>query len=233
MKISDIPKIQAHRGFWTNDISENTLQGLDEASLQGYEMAEIDIQLSQDQKIVLFHDIDLQKFSDASRISQKTAQELFSNYQIELLEQIFQKTKIKYLNIELKVPVFKTGGILENQVVTLVEKYHWEDRVLFSSFSVGALYHLRLRNPKILRAFLWAKGETWRDLKRYLMWVGLIWMRPQLLHLCVDDFPNLFFRILKFLRIPFAVWTVRSRKQRDLYLNLGAVSVIEDANLIR
>ncbi len=233
MNISWLPKIQAHRGFWTELIRENTLQGLDEASRKGYEMAEIDIQLSQDQQIVLFHDIDLKKFSDSSRLSAKTAEQLRLDFQIEKLEEIFKQTEIKYLNIELKLPVFKIGGVLENKVIDLIEKHNWQDRVLFSSFSVGALYHLRHRNPKIPRAFLWAKGELWKDLNRYILWLGIFWMRPQLVHLCVDDFPNFFFKTLKFLRIPYAVWTVRSREQRELYLRLGALSVIEDANFIR
>ena len=54
------PKLIAHRGY-TQHYPENTLLGLEAAIEAGAEYIEVDIQLSKDQVVFLFHDRNLQR----------------------------------------------------------------------------------------------------------------------------------------------------------------------------
>ena len=58
---------------------ENTLESILEAVNLGFDMAEIDIQMTKDGKIIVFHDYDLKRlFNSNKKISELTYEELLT-----------------------------------------------------------------------------------------------------------------------------------------------------------
>jgi glycerophosphoryl diester phosphodiesterase len=159
--------IIAHRGF-SGRYPENTLIAIEEA-IKYSQMIEIDIQLSKDNVLVVFHDLSLKRTTNGTgRVKDKTLKELkeldaglwfsenFRGVKIPTLEEVLKLTKDKiFLNIEIKKSsVSKKHSLIEKLALELVNKYKMQDQVIFSSFSYLALKRIKLINPEIKTALL-------------------------------------------------------------------------------
>lgn len=156
--VNDGFTIIAHRGA-SAYYPENTLASFDGAIQLGAEMVELDVQLSRDGEVIVFHDETLSRCTDGrGRTAAHTLSELkkldagirfgaeFRGTRIPTLEEAlsFCDGKIA-VNIEIKAGVVTgtvTGGI-EEKCLNIVEKAGMGRHVVFSSFDPRALRHLR------------------------------------------------------------------------------------------
>ena len=124
---SDIMKKIGHRGV-RGIKPENTLESILEAVNLGFDMAEIDIQMTKDGKIIVFHDYDLKRlFNSNKKISELTYEELLTiTDEIPLLKEVIKNIKDKNmeLNIEIK-ELFQKNGIIE-ELKYLLERYSFK-----------------------------------------------------------------------------------------------------------
>lgn len=153
-------KITAHRGF-SSKAPENTEPAFTEALEVGSDFIELDVQLSKDKEIVVFHDKSLARitginenlrnldYQDLIQLDYgKWFGEEFSGTQIMTLNEVLEKFGNKInLNIEVK----KNDDELETAELTakLIEEYNCIDSCYVTSFSYNALRTVKKVNSDI------------------------------------------------------------------------------------
>ncbi len=152
--------ISSHRGN-SHIAPENTIPALESAIMAESDYAEIDIRQNKDGTLVLLHDKSLRRTAGMNEfIWELTDEQLnkldvgswfsleYLNTRIPTLEEvlIYCKDRIK-LNIEIKI----TGkeNTLEEQLVTLLEEYHYEDQCVISSSNYNTLRKVKELNEDI------------------------------------------------------------------------------------
>lgn len=164
--------IIAHRGA-SAYYPENTLASFDGAIRLGAEMVELDVQLSRDGEVVVFHDESLSRCTDgrgrtaAHRLSELKKLDAgirfgteFRGTRIPTLEEAlsFCGGKIA-VNIEIKAGAVTgrvTGGI-EEKCLHSVHRTGMDRHVVFSSFEPRVLRHLREIDKNAAVAVLYDK----------------------------------------------------------------------------
>ena len=118
-------KIISHRANIKNTIKENSLSGINECIKNGIDMIEIDIMLSKDDKIVIFHDEDLNRMYNVNmKIKDYNSDCLKEYFNIPTLAYVFKiiKNDCKiYLDIKGKekkiIKILKK--VIENNIHTV------------------------------------------------------------------------------------------------------------------
>lgn len=146
--------IISHRGIFNNqNIYENTLEAFKLSIEKGY-IIELDIRLTKDKKIVVFHDNNTKRLTKQNKIiEESTYQELNSQdiLHIPVLEEVLSLVAGKVpLLIEIK-PSTKAGEI-EELAMKYLNKY--KGKFAIQSFSPRVLYWFRRNYPNILRGQL-------------------------------------------------------------------------------
>ncbi len=151
--------LTAHRAGGFSQV-ENTLAGLESAIESGAELAEIDVQLTADGRVVVIHDRDLMRLAgepmvvSQSPLAQLASVPLFSKngqpqpYLASLDEFLgAAKDRIR-LNIELK-HFGPLSPKLVPAVLAAIESARMADQVVISSLSQNALRQVRAQNQSI------------------------------------------------------------------------------------
>jgi glycerophosphoryl diester phosphodiesterase len=152
--------ISSHRGN-SHLAPENTIPALESAILAESDYAEIDIQQSKDGTLVLHHDKSLQRTAGVNEfIWELTDEQLnkldvgswfsldYLNTRIPTLEEVLIHCKDRImLNIEIKI----TGkeNALEENLVNLLEEYHFENQCVISSSNYNTLRKVKKLNDDI------------------------------------------------------------------------------------
>jgi glycerophosphoryl diester phosphodiesterase len=164
------PVIFAHRGA-SAYAPENTLSSFILAVTQGADAIELDVRLSADGQVVVFHDSMLERTTNGTgHLAQKTLAELwaldagtsfsnkFSGEKIPLLEEVFEAVGNKtFINIELKNHTTLPDPLVE-KVCALMVKHGLEGRVLFSSFNAANLKRAYQLLPNVPCGLLTPRG---------------------------------------------------------------------------
>ena len=137
---TETPLIIAHRGA-SADLPENTLAAFALAAEQGADGIELDVQLTADKRIVIFHDPTLERFTGSkSKVSELTLAELKTvdlgeGQTIPTLDELLEFLGPRLLyNIELKNLSLRDNG-LEAAVADRIESFALLDLTLVSSFN--------------------------------------------------------------------------------------------------
>lgn len=172
-------QIFAHRGSKKTH-PENTMLAFIEAERVGADGIEFDVQLSADGEIVIIHDETLDRTTTLTGyVKNYTAEELkkadagiffseqFIGERIPLLREVFEWAAENDLimNVELKTDKFPYEGI-EQKVIDLIREFHFEDRIILSSFNHHSLEIAKEIAPEIERALLFK--ELPKDIENIL-----------------------------------------------------------------
>jgi len=150
--------IIAHRGA-SAYFPENTIPSFEGAIAVGADMVELDVQLTSDKEVVVFHDEKISRCTNGrGRIADYTLAQLkkldagswynkrFKNTRIPTLAEVLDICKNKIaVNIEIKTEAVSKmffGGI-EEKCLKIVEKNGMRRHVVFSSFDPRAVMHLK------------------------------------------------------------------------------------------
>ncbi|MED0675699.1 glycerophosphodiester phosphodiesterase family protein [Aneurinibacillus thermoaerophilus] len=180
--MKDVFLIYAHRGSSIN-YPENTLPAFAHAIKEGANGIELDVQLTKDGHVVVFHDWILQRITgQKGKISDYTLTQLrkmdfgawkhprFAGTPIPTLEQVLTRIAGKNitLNIELK-NFFAMKNGLEQKVIQLVHSHKMARQVIISTFNPFSLELLRKHDCKTDIAFLYfgQLREPWRYALEY------------------------------------------------------------------
>jgi glycerophosphoryl diester phosphodiesterase len=155
------PIVAAHRGA-RHQAPENTLAAFEAAFGLGAKAIELDVQLTRDGQVVVFHDWRLERTSnghgllrDHTLASLRTldagswfAPE-FAHERIPLLAEVLSALPAEVIvNVELKPGHLEDVGF-ERRVAELVQAHHLEQRVVFASFDHVAIQRIKRIAPHI------------------------------------------------------------------------------------
>ncbi len=167
------PMVIGHRGFVAPPgIPENTLPAFNKAFTEGADGIELDLQLTRDDQIVIFHDWTLKRFWNIpTKISRINSSELRAYHfetagnsnavGIPTLEELFQKLGgAGYFNLELKTKSLYPGRLVK-AVIEKIALWKVEDRVWISSFHPLVPGIVKKVNPQIVTGFLFSHWNYW------------------------------------------------------------------------
>ena len=155
-------KVYAHRGY-SGRYPENTMLAFRKAAEVGADGIELDVQLTKDDQLVVFHDETIDRVTDGTgNVRDYTLEELqkfnaaatwngaFGFQQIPTFEEYCAWAAGEKLitNVEIKSGVYYYENI-EEKTLAMVRKYNLSDRILFSSFNHCSIAILRRLAPEI------------------------------------------------------------------------------------
>ncbi len=163
------PFILGHRGA-SADAPENTLAAFALAREQGADGIELDVQLTKDGHLVVFHDQTVERVTNGvGKVSELTLAEMQSfamkdEQRVPTLDEVFEMLGPAFLyNVELKH--FGLGNAeLETAVADRIEAYHLESQTIVSSFNPFAVRRMRKQiSNRTKVAHLWyVKGLKYK-----------------------------------------------------------------------
>jgi glycerophosphoryl diester phosphodiesterase len=235
--ITNRPLVFAHRGA-KRVAPENTAPAFEAAIRLGADGIELDVQYSSDGKLVIFHDLSLEKTSNGTgRVSAHTFEELraldagshfgpeFAGTMIPTLDEALEVARGKLLvNIELKTIEVKQSG-LGPDVVDVVRRHAMMDEVVISSFNPFALRKSKQAGPEIEHGLLLAA-----DLPGWTRWgLTLRHSRADGLHPELGMATREYVAAAKRRNLPVRVWTVDDEAEMRRLAGFGVDAIITDA----
>lgn len=226
----------AHRGLHGKDIPENSLAAF-EAACRAHMGIELDVQLSNDGQVMVFHDDTLVRMTGyKNRVCEVTCEQLQklrlkgSEQTIPTLKEVLELVNCRVpLLIELKGEEFDAE--LCEKVAELLDEYR--GAYCIESFNPLLVYAMRKYMPGIYC------GQLYTDVcrekqKKSLLYVALTWMvfnflaRPDFIAYNKEDRDTLPVWIAtELFHAPKFVWTVRSYEEIKTAHELGEYAIFE------
>lgn len=234
--ITHRPLVFAHRGA-KQGAPENTVPAFEAAIRMGADGIELDVQYSSDGKLVIFHDLSLEKTSNGTgRVSAHTFEELrqldagshfdaaFAGTQIPTLDEALETAKGRLLvNIELKTVEIAQSN-LGPDTVEAVRRHGMANDVVISSFNPFALRKSKAAGPEIEHALLLAP-----DLAGWMRWgLTLRHSRADGLHPEKGMATAGYIAAARRRHLPVRVWTVNDEADARRLAGLGVDALITD-----
>ncbi len=148
----------AHRGA-SADYPENTLVSFEAAIAEGADMVELDVQLTSDGEVVVFHDEKISRTTNGrGRVGEHTFLQLrrldagswfnkkFRGEKIPLLAEVLDLCKDRFaVNVEIKTEAVTDAASdgIEEKTLTIVDRAGMREHVVFSSFDPRAVLHVK------------------------------------------------------------------------------------------
>ncbi|MDD5354859.1 MAG: glycerophosphodiester phosphodiesterase family protein [bacterium] len=221
-------KVFAHRGF-SGQYPENTILAFDKAHELGVDGFELDVQLTKDGKIVVFHDQFLERTTNGlGRLAQYALQELkqYDAGQGEHIPTLAELLKAYYLGpqlmIELKYHSARNYQPLVDALVKLLKQLKLKYAPVFCSFNWPALVYLRCQSRNINIAVLHKHKPFLRVLKMAKLVKACAISTP------LNEVSSRKVELARIAGLNMYVWTVNSKKQATLCRHLGVFGVISN-----
>lgn len=160
--------IIAHRGVTYSGFPENSIPGFKAVLEEGYDGVEMDVRLTKDKELAVFHDIRLErltengrgmvrskKLSDLQKMKLKSPTvEAFIPSLADVLS-VFQHTPV-LINLEIKSEMPLRGKI-EQRVVDLIYQFGLQRQVIVSSFNPLVVKKIQKVDPSLKTGFIYEK----------------------------------------------------------------------------
>lgn len=182
--------VWAHRGS-SAYAPENTLPAFELALEQGADGFELDVQLTRDDEVVVFHDETLERttdgrgwvadhsLADLQRLDASHGRDGFAGARIPTLNQVFGLVKDidTVINVELKNSEMPYQG-LEERVLAIIDEFDMAPRIILSSFNHYSLRHLVRLGTQLPLGVLYSE-PLWKPW-RYASRLGATALHPPL-----------------------------------------------------
>lgn len=148
----------AHRGIYDNiKVPENSILSFKEAIKNNYSI-ELDIRLTKDNKIIVFHDKNLQRMCNINKLVKNTNYSELKSYKllntnnyIPLFEDILKLINGRVpIIIELKID--RNRFILEREAIKLLDNY--QGLYAIKSFNPLSILYFKIKYPNTIRGLL-------------------------------------------------------------------------------
>ena len=164
-----LPLIIAHRGDVIS-APENTIPAFESALAMGADGIELDVRLTKDEKLVVFHDRCLDRTSNGNgpvnhynldAVRELDAGSWFGpehkGVTAPTLDEVFETLPPGFLiNVEMKV-IMKGMKLIAHRVAEVVRRHARWESTLVASFNPIALWELRKIEPRISRGYIWSR----------------------------------------------------------------------------
>ena len=231
----------AHRGLHGEGRAENSLSAFRAAKETGYGI-ELDVRLSSDGELMVFHDSTLVRMTGAcGLVAEKTAAELSELHLGETSDVIPTFRQVLALidgAVPLLIEVKQEKGEASPvaRLVELLDGYHGD--YIVESFNPIALKELKAKRPDIPRGFLAMKFTETEKHKGSFLYAALqglymnFLMRPDFISYEKSGYtePNLRY-IRKTFGTPLLAWTVKSEEEEREAFGHGFDTVIFEGYL--
>jgi len=226
----------SHRGLHNiyNGVVENSISAFKE-SIKHNLPIELDIHLTKDNQIIVFHDYDLKRLTIETEYIKEVDKDYLSNIKlldtndtiptlIEVLELVNGQVPIL---IEIKPQ--EVVGPLENALNELLKSYTGE--VAIQSFDPYSVLWFKKNNPKILRGQLSCSYTIDIDLspfKKFLYKNLLLnfMTKPDFIGYDVEHLDNIMVKFnRRIMKIPILAWTIKNKDDFDK-AKMGADNII-------
>jgi glycerophosphoryl diester phosphodiesterase len=228
--------IIAHRGA-SAYFPENTLPAFEGAIAMGADMVELDVQLTSDKEVVVFHDEKISRCTDGrGKIAYHTLAELkkmdagswydkkFQNTRIPSLAEALSVCKNKIaVNIEIKTEAVSKmffGGI-EEKCLKIVEQAGMREHVVFSSFDPRAIMHLKQIDNTLTVAVLFEKKRYGSKLPSDIIES----LGADAFNCSNAEFNKKWLANFKLNNIPVNIYTVNDAKNMRRFLKIGVSGI--------
>ena len=250
---NEYPIVLAHRGG-AQIAPEHTMIAFEKSHNLGVDGFEIDIRLTKDEEIIVFHDETVDRTSDGTGAVKDFTlaqlkelnfgyhyQDSDGNYpyrkdkiEIVTLRELFEVFPNTYINIDIKDgPETYEGSLMPSKLWRLIEEYNAEDQVVVTSFYSEQVdrFNLYAQNRVALGA-----GEN--DVRK--AFTAFTSQFGHLYHPKVDVFQiptksgrfsldsRKFINFLEKLNIPVHFWTINDPETIHHLINLGAKGIVTD-----
>lgn len=225
----------AHRGFHDGTRAENSLSAFAAAAEAGFAI-ELDVRLSSDGVLVVFHDDTLERVTEAEgRVDSMTAAQLSELKLSGTDDTVPTFAEVLALvggRVPLLVEIKEDAGKYEVTEKTVQMLRGYDGEFVIESFNPLALARVRKLMPEAVRGVL---SETFFKEKKYRSFIYLILQNLMLNFICKPDFiafnhehsKNSALRLVRRLyRVPTLAWTVRSEREGALALERGFDGII-------
>lgn len=217
-----------HRGFFDNEkVVENTIKAFKKSNSLKHPY-ELDVRLTKDDKLVVFHDDNLKRLSNVDKmISDLTYEELkkiklLKVDTIPLLEDVL-KLDNKY-GIIIEVKNEKNNRSLEDNLLDLLKDYNGEYAII--SFNKKSLRYIKSKNKDISLGYL--IGSKNNKLMNSLFIKSF---KPDFLSVKKTEINNKYIQKFKKEK-PVLIWTIKNRTDFNKYKNKASSLVLENINMI-
>jgi glycerophosphoryl diester phosphodiesterase len=224
--------IIAHRGA-SAYYPENTLPAFKGAIAMGADMVELDVQLTLDREVIVFHDEKISrctdgrgKIADYSLVSLKKLDagswfdKKFKNTRIPTLVEVLDICKNKIaVNIEIKTEAVSKmffGGI-EEKCLKIAEQSGMREHIVFSSFDPRAIMHLKQIDNTAMAAVLFAKKHYGSKLPSEVMES----VNADAFNCSASELNKKWLINIKSKNIPVNIYTVNDEKKMKKFLDMG------------
>jgi glycerophosphoryl diester phosphodiesterase len=231
--------IIAHRGA-SAYYPENTIPSFEGAIAMGADMVELDVQLSSDKEVVVFHDEKISRCTNGrGKISDHTLASLkkldagswfegkFKNTKIPVLAEVLAVCKNNIaVNIEIKteaVGLTFFGGI-EEKCLKIVEQSGMAKHVVFSSFNPRAIMHLKELDNTAAAAVLFEKKLYGSELPSRVMELT----GADALNCSAAEFKKKWLTDIKRNNIPVNIYTVDDEKKMKQFLDMDVDGIFSN-----
>jgi glycerophosphoryl diester phosphodiesterase len=219
------PLVIAHRGDTKAGV-ENTLAAVEAALRSEIDGVEVDLRLTQDGEIVLFHDEDLRRLAGADLQVEESPLARLREFRLkgaviptlaELLDLVGDR---KLLNLEIKT--FRwTGRRLEERLVDLLRTFRLNDSILISSFYPLPLRRLKRLTPSLKRGYLF------KD-KLFLHKQAMPFVNPFSIHAPLSHLSHPWLEAARKAGRRFFVWTVNGENDMKRCIDADVDGIITD-----
>lgn len=222
-KVFPKQKYYGHRGLYHHKtVQENSLEAFTLAIEQGYGV-ELDVQLSRDGQVVVFHDASLERLFHREELIRDLAVEELRAFQIPTLTEVLQLFKGQQpLIIELK----NHGQAQElcEAVAKLLDTYQGEFMV--ESFDPRIVFWFRRYRPDFIRGQLLMSISQYEHPLLGLFLVSMVYhvfTRPHFLATHTSMSMRFYGRVFPLLKMKRVLWTVYWEEVRDIPLMDGII----------
>lgn len=210
----------AHRGLHDINSPENSIAAFENAIKNGYAI-ELDVRLTDDNEIVVFHDDTLKRMTDTdgyvSNINSSNLNNYFLNKTDETIPTFKQVLDFVAGQVPILIEIKNTSkaGVLEHKLLDMLIEYSGE--IAVQSFNPYSLEYFYVNAPDILRGQLSMKFKK-EDLSGFLKRFALSRLmmnkisKPHFISYNAEDLPN---KHVKKTKLPVLAWTVKSNDEYD------------------
>lgn len=213
---------------------ENTLKAIEASHQQGVKAVELDVRISKDHHLIVFHDEILDRmtngFGDVKdfTLAELTLLKVDKTETIPTLEEAIQLLIKLDMRAELDIRNNPDHAIIAERIDALFRKYPIYNRIFVSSFNPKITYAIRARNPKIIVGYGFIQVLTGNPIVDFIMRSPLL---PKLLGAGIVE-PH--WKMLNEKMVQYWTkrgilinpWTVNTKEQKDLIKKYGITTYV-------
>lgn len=202
-------KFIAHRGFYDEYIPENSIQAFKKCLYRNIPI-EIDVHLTKDKKVVVFHDFNLKRMTKLDKNIEDTTYDEIKDLKLNDTEETIPLLIEVLCLIKNKVPIIieiknKKVGPLEKELIKILDSYN---NFYLQTFKMKSINYLKRKRPNYK--------------------IGIILFKNKLLNIKKIDFICCYkigivsSKIQKYRqKLKIIVWTINNKEEYEIFKNYG------------